>query len=632
MYLQKGSLLHPVKGGFTVKKLLVFLSIFVTVLALAAFDPTTYVEATIGEPDTLDPHLAYDTASGEVLYNVYDNLIAYKGSSVSEFVPELSTQVPTVQNGLVKDGGKTYIFPIRKGVKFHNGNPLTPEDVEYSFERGLLYDPAGGPMWMMLYALFNVHSLDELIENYVKAPVDQIFDKNGEPKAEYKQKLVDFYKNVIDPAVEVQGDNVVVKLVRPYGPFMNIIAHSGHWGAILDKETSIKLGLWDGKSDTWWKYRDLQKEKSPYYAYAMGTGPYKFVEWDRKQQKITLVANDDYWAGEPKIKKAIIWGIDEWSTRKAMLERGDADSIAVVLEYLDQVRGNKDLTIIENIPQLSTTVLAFGWSIAPTSKYIGSGKLDGNGIPPDFFSDIYARKAVAAAINYDALIRDVLKGFGKRIPTALPEGLLGFDPTLPLYKFNIKTVQDNLKKAWNGQAWAKGFKFSVAFNQGNSARQRVSEMVKMYLEMAAPGKAKIDVQPLQWPTFLDATNRGELPVFILGWLADFPDPDNFIFTYYHSQGDYSSRQGENFRKFVSTPRKELGNKSLDDLIEQAASETDPAVRGKLYLQIQKFAVDNVISVPVYQPVGVRVQRAWVKGWYPNPMRPGMDFYSVYKQQ
>ncbi|HQQ18397.1 MAG TPA: ABC transporter substrate-binding protein, partial [Fervidobacterium sp.] len=510
--------------------------------------------------------------------------------------------------------------------------PLTPEDVEYSFERGLLYDPAGGPMWMLFYALFGVHSLDELIEDYVKAPVDQIFDKNGEPKAEYKQKLVDFYKNVIDPVVQVQGDNVVIKLVRPYGPFMNIIAHSGHWGAILDKETSIKLGLWDGKADTWWKYRDLQKEKSPYYAYAMGTGPYKFVEWDRKQQKVTLAANDDYWAGAPKIKKVIIWGIDEWSTRRVMLERGDADSIAVTLEYLDQVRGNKDITIIENIPQLSTTVLAFGWSISPTSKYIGSGKLDGNGIPPDFFSDVYARKAVAAAINYDALIRDVLKGFGKRVPTVLPEGLLGFDPTLPLYKFNIKTVQDNLKLAWNGQAWAKGFKFSVAFNQGNVARQRVAEMVKMYLEMAAPGKAKIDVQPLQWPTFLDATNRGELPIFILGWLADFPDPDNFIFTYYHSKGDYSSRQGANFKKFVSTPRKELGNKSLDDLIEQAAAETDPAVRGKLYIQIQKFAIDNCISVPVYQPVGVRVQRSWVKGWYPNPMRPGMDFYSVYKEQ
>ncbi|MGC9772220.1 ABC transporter substrate-binding protein, partial [Fervidobacterium islandicum] len=437
---------------------------------------------------------------------------------------------------------------------------------------------------------------------------------------------------VVDPAIEVQGDNVVIKLKRPYGAFLNIIAQSAHWAAILDKETCIKLGLWDGKADTWWKWKDMEKEKSPLYAYAMGTGPYKFVEWDRKQQKVTLVANESYWRTPAKIKKVIIWGIDEWSTRKAMLEKGDADSIAVVLEYLDQLRGNKDIEIIENIPTLSVTVVAFGWSVSPSSKYIGSGKLDGNGIPPDFFSDVYARKAVAAAINYDALIRDVLKGFGKRIPTALPEGLLGFDPTLPLYKFNLQEVQNNLKKAWNGQAWQKGIKFSVAYNQGNMARQRVAEMIKMYMEMAAPGKVKIDVQPLQWPTFLDATKRGELPIFILGWLADFPDPDNFIFTYYHSKGDYSGRQGKKFQEFVSTPRKELGGKSLDELIEQAAAETDPAVRAKLYIQIQKFAIDNCISIPVYQPVGVRVQRKWVKGWYDNPMRPGMDFYSVWKEQ
>jgi len=615
-----------------VKKWLVVLSAILVTAFVLAFDPTVYVAATIGEPDTLDPHLAYDTASGEVIYNVYENLIQYKGRSVSEFEPRLATEVPTVKNGLLKDGGKTYVFPIRKGVKFHNGNPLTPEDVEYSFERGLLYDPDGGPMWMMWYALFGTHSRDEALEEFVGKPVDEIFDKNGEPKAEFRQKVIDFYKQVVDPAIQVQGDNVVIKLKRPYGPFLNVIAQSANWAAILDKETSIKLGLWDGKAETWWKYKDMQKEKSPLYAYAMGTGPYKFVEWDRKQQKVTLVANENYWREPAKIKKVIIWGIDEWSTRKAMLEKGDADSIAVVLEYLDQLRGNKDIQIIENIPTLSVTVVGFNWSINPQSKYVGSGKFDGNGIPLDFFNDIYARKAVAAAINYDALIRDVLKGFGKRIPTALPEGLLGFDPSLPLYKFNVQEVRKNLNLAWKGEVMKKGIKFSVAYNQGNVARQRIAEMIKMYMEMAAPGKVKIDVQPLQWPVFLDATKRGELPVFILGWLADFPDPDNFIFTYYHSNGDYSGRQGANFRKFVSTPRKELGGKSLDELIEQAAAESDPAVRGKLYLQIQKFVVDNCISVPVYQPVGVRVQRAWVKGWYDNPMRPGNDFYILYKQK
>lgn len=613
------------------KRKVVFLLVILAVVSLA-FDPTVYVSATIGEPDTLDPHLAYDTASGEIIYNVYENLIAYKGRSVSEFEPRLATQVPTVQNGLLRDGGKTYIFPIRKGVRFHNGNPLTPEDVEYSFERGLLYDPEGGPMWMLWYALFETHSRDEALEEFVGRPVSEIFDAKGEPRPEFRQKLIDFYNKVVDPAVEVQGDNVVFRLKRPYGPFLNIIAQSANWAAVLDKETCTRIGLWDGKADTWWKYKDMKKEESPLYASANGTGPFKLQEWDRKQQKVTLVANENYWREPPKLKRVVIWGIDEWSTRKAMLERGDADSIAVVLEYLDQLRGNRDIEIIENIPTLSVTVVAFNWSVNPASKFIGSGKFDGNGIPTDFFSDINARLAIAHAINYDALIRDVLKGFGKRIATALPEGLLGFDPTLPRYNFNIVKVREYLQKAWNGEVARKGIKFSVAYNQGNMARQRVAEMIKMYLEQAMPGKVKVDVQPLQWPTFLDATRRGELPVFILGWLADFPDPDNFIFTYYHSKGDYSGRQGANFKKFVSTPRRELGGKSLDELIEQAAAETDPQVRARLYLQIQKFVIDNCISVPAYQPVGVRVQRTWVKGWYDNPMRPGMDFYVVYKQR
>ncbi|MGC9771388.1 ABC transporter substrate-binding protein, partial [Fervidobacterium islandicum] len=437
---------------------------------------------------------------------------------------------------------------------------------------------------------------------------------------------------VVDPAIEIQGDNVVIKLKRPYGAFLNIIAQSAHWAAILDKETCIKLGLWNGKADTWWKYKNVAKEESPLHTYANGTGPYKLVEWDRKQQKISLAANESYWKGPAKIKKVIIWAIPEWSTRKAMLEKGDADTIDVSIEFVDQLKSNKDIQIFRNLPTLAVTVLLFNWSVNPNSKFIGSGKFDGNGIPPDFFSDIYARKAVAAAINYDALIQEVLKGSGKRVPTALPQGLLGYDPSLPLYKFNLNDVKTYLQKAWNGQAWQKGIKFSIAFNEGNTARQRVAEMIKMYMEMAAPGKVKIEVQPLQWPNFLDATQNGEIPVSINAWQADYPDPDNFIFTHYHSSGDYADRQGDAFKKFVSTPRKELGGKSLDELIKEAATQTDPQSRGKLYTQIQKFVIDNCISVPLYQPTATYVFRTWVKGWSYNPMRPGNDFYSLYKQQ
>ncbi len=61
----------------------------------------------------------------------------------------LASQVPSVANGLITNGAKTYHFPIRKGVKFHSGSTLTPEGVAYSFKRNLVTDVDGGPMWML---------------------------------------------------------------------------------------------------------------------------------------------------------------------------------------------------------------------------------------------------------------------------------------------------------------------------------------------------------------------------------------------------------------------------------------------------------------------------------------------------
>lgn len=165
--------------------------------------------------------------------------------------PRLATVVPSLENGLIKDGGKTYIFPIRKGVKFHNGAVLTPEDVEYSFKKGLIFDPAGRPMWMLWEALFEVYSLDEFVEKIVGKPLGELLDPSTkEPLPQYRKALIRVYTDYIDPAIE--------------------------------------------------------KEESPLYAKAMGTGPFKLVEWDRAQMRVVLERFDDYWKGLANIKRVII--------------------------------------------------------------------------------------------------------------------------------------------------------------------------------------------------------------------------------------------------------------------------------------------------------------------------------------
>ena len=81
----------------------------------------------------MDPALAYETAGGEIIQNVYDTLVFYEGIATDKFVPQLAESWETSEDGTV------WTFQIREGVKFHDGADLTPSDVAYSFQRGLLY-------------------------------------------------------------------------------------------------------------------------------------------------------------------------------------------------------------------------------------------------------------------------------------------------------------------------------------------------------------------------------------------------------------------------------------------------------------------------------------------------------------
>jgi len=160
----------------------------------------------------------------------------------------------------------------------------------------------------------------------------------------------------------------------------------------------------------------------------------------------------------------------------------------------------------------------------------------------------------------------------------------------------------------------------------------VAEMIKTYVEMINP-KFKIEVRGEQWPTYLTSYKQGYLPAFIIGWLADYPDPHNFIQTYYHSAGTYGFAQGENFKKFLSTPTPELDGKSCNELIEQVAVETDPKIRTGIYRKVQQFAINHVLGVALYEPQSLNVRRSWVKGWYYNPMMPGAaDYYRLWKEE
>ncbi len=446
---------------------------------------------------------------------------------------------------------------------------------------------------------------------------------------EYETALINFYHEVVDPSIEVVGDEVHIHLVRPYAPFLNIIASGGGWGAILDKEYSVQLGLWDGKAEGWWKYHGWTKEQSPLFDHAMGSGPYKLVEWDHAQQRIVLERFDGYWKGPAPVKTVVIQGIDEWSTRRAMLEKGDADIIDCPVQYLDVVKSMQGVEVLEGLPTVQITSMGFNWEIKSESPYIGSGQLDGNGIPTNFFEDVNVRLGFAYAFDYEGMIKEILKGLGIHVPTALPEGFLGFDGTLPKYTLDLEKAENYFRRAFRGRLWQQGFKMDVLYNIGNEERRVAAEILRDNLAKINP-KFQVEVRGVQWPTYLDARENMILPVYIIGWLADFPDPHNFIFTYYHSQGDYGHYYGTKFEEFATQPIPEFGGKSLNKMIEDASLETDPVKREQMYIDIQKFVIDYALTLPLYQPLAIRVHRDWLKGYVYNPIWPG-DYYYIYSK-
>jgi len=557
-------------------------------------NPDTFVTLRFGDPESLDPAYAYDTASQEVIWPaVYETLIAYSGSMTSRYVPELASQVPSLANGLISKDGLTYTFPIRSGVKFHDGSTMTPEDVRYSMLRFMLQDRDGGPSWLLLTPLLGK---------------DSTRDSKGKFQVTYQDAA---------KAVTVDGNNVVFHLNHPYGAFLSIMAA---WSLVMPKAWAAAHGDWDGSAGTWQKYNNPKLQDRYAFDHMNGTGPFKLQQWDRQAKQVILVRNDAYWRSPAKLARVVIRTVPEFATRRLQLQRGDADFIEVNRTEQSQVQGMAGVEIRDDLPTLVLQALHFNFKIDATGNPdVGSGKLDGNGIPPDFFSDLHVRKGFAYAFDYATFIRDGYRGKAVQPNGPIIQGLLGYDPTLPKYTFDRAKATTEFKEAWGGKLWDTGFKFTLTYNTGNTVRQVGAQIMKDSIEALNP-KFKVDIRNLQWSSFLQATNQHKGTLYALGWAVDYPDPDDFAQPFLASTGDYPKRNS-------------FKDPNADRLVQEGAVTADPAKRAAIYRQLTKIAYDQVPSLYVAQPSAFVVMRSWVRGWYYNAvLSPGsLDYYALYKQ-
>ena len=611
-------------------------------------NPDTYVVVDgAGEQETLDPAWTYETRGGAIESNVYEGLTWFQREKYDEFIPALAT------DWKMSDDGKSWVFDVRKGVSFHEGGTLEPHDVAYTLHRSMLQGRIDGYQGILYESFFGGEMAMASSKDFAAAFTGKEAFENLAP--EDLAKVCEAVKATV--VADDAAGTVTFNLKQPV-PWFLTLTSTQFMGGIVDKEWMIENGDWDDDCATWQTWADPSAEETILYDKANGTGPYKLDHWTPGEETV-LVAFENYWRTEPmweggpsgpaSIKQVVLKNVPEWGTRLAMLEAGDADWIYADESYrpqLDQytktrcddaekcteINPSGYILAYRGLPSPQLTPAQLNWRINTEggNPFVGSGQLDGNGVPAEFFSDIHIRKAFSYCFNYDALIDDALVGEGVQAQGPIIAGMLGYrDGEKPLYNYDPDRCVEEFKLADADKdgilagedpddVWERGFYMQVAYNQGNDTRRLSAEILKASIEAVNPA-FNVQVLAMPWPVLLSQRRAGKLPIYIGGWIEDYHDPHNWVQPFLYSQGAYGR---------VINMTADLAQQ-FDELVLKGAAETDLEARRKIYQEIQLKAQEEAVVVWMYQNLDGMFFQQWIKGFYFNPAHQEPAYAWIY---
>ena len=537
-----------------------------------------YTAVSIGEPRTLDPAVAYDSASGGVLSNTYETLVFYDRDKEDTLIPLLATEVPSITNGGISPDGLTYTFKIRQDVTFHDGSVMDADDVVFSINRLLIMGL--GPSWM--YA--------ELLD-------DADEDGNG----------------IVDSITKIDQYTVQFQLKEAAPRFLPIMAYTA--GSIVSKDWVSSKGCAVPVEGI--ECDVIEKE-------VMGTGPYTMNEdyggrWV-PDQYVFMQYYPDYWRGwsdserqstgisaKGFIESVFVKKNLDPTSRLLELRSGNADWVYVEPNYVDEALTYDNIEYKSPLPSMTMIQISFTHDIA---------NVDETGAAPssDFFANEDIRKGFCYSFDYDSFINDVVDNRGQQPRGPIPEGMLGYNPNGPQYNYDLSMAEMHFREAG---VWDTGFSIDAYYNLGNEVRLGGLLLLENAIESLNP-KFDIEIQGLEWPLFLDKLKTKEIPMFMLGWGADYSDPHNFAHPFLHGAEGYY-------------PSTYLGFQydDLDELIMEAAVEQDSSAREQMYFEIAELEHEKALHIWAYQPTSYRIVKDWVNGWYHNMMH-GTLYYTLSK--
>jgi len=548
-----------------------------------------------------DPVMAGDVASALAISRIYEGLLQYSYLARPYRVePCLCEKMPEVSaDGLV------YVFSIRKGIYFQDdpcftatggkGRELTADDFVYAIKRVADIKTGSTGYWA-----FN----DRI------AGLDEFRDKSsGEQATDYTK--------AVEGLTAPDRYTLRIRLKQPYPQLLWILTM--HYTFAVPREAVEYYG------------RDFVN-------HPVGTGPYCLKSWARNyrieytrnpkwtetgriesypgngnelDKKTGLLADTGKLATRsewqiPFIDRIVQYVVGDSTTMWFMFLKGQMESSGISRDNWDAV--------ITSDKTLKNELAAMGINMFSTpvmeTYYIGFNMDDAT-----VGGNLFLRKALACAFNSEQYVRF----YNNRVIRAsgpIPPGIAGFEKQDNPYPFDLERAKDLLAKAGypEGKDPKTGRRLKLNLDIGNPNDPEVRASVELFSSFM--DKIGVQIAPVynNWPTFLARLERRQAQLFRLGWVADYPDAENFLQLFYGPNGS----PGPNHCNY--------SNKSFDALYEKVRVMADSPERTALYRQMAEIVSRDCPWIFEQHPLSYGLYHHWLKNYQPHDFPYGMNKY------
>jgi oligopeptide transport system substrate-binding protein len=523
----------------------------------------------------LFPHHIIDAISYRIAAQVYEGLL--------KFNPQDLTLVKGLAENYTVDSTNTvYTFTLRKGIVFHDdecfqggkGRELTADDIKYAFTL--------------------------LCTQYPNNQGFTVFKDILKGANEYYAATTDGKK----PDFEVEGIKVIDKytiqftLTEPNSIFLYNLARP--FTFIFPKEAYEKYGL------------EMR-------THAIGTGPFK-IQHIEEGTSVILKRNDSYYGYDedgnrlPYLDGIKVKFIQDRKTellefKKSNLDlmyRLPTDYIIEILEEANSRKGEYGQYQLQRTPEMATHIYAF--------------------LNKGLFANKNVRKAFSFAIDRKKILEAVLNGEG------FSPGFHGITPPIPVFKEkgydvdqikgfskNLDSARFYLKKA--GYPDGKGFpKIVLDLNADGERNIPVAEEIQKQLKDNLNVDIELNLVPQA--QLVEKMITGQSTFFRVGWIADYPHPENFLWLFYGKTVPTDDKK-------ISYPNMlRYNNPQFDELYEKGLNAKTEEETYKYFLQAENLLMEDAPAIMLWYDEGYNMLQDNVRNFYSNAMNY-RDFTRVY---